>query len=115
MSLKNACKKIAKETGKTANAIRKHYYRNGGGSFGKEHGNRKLSSEQENILLSIIVVYSLLHMPIFLKEIQSEVLNLFNVKVSYKWALRFSIQHQNEIKQKKTKLLASKRADDTIV
>ena len=84
MSLKNACKKIAKETDKTANAIRKHYYRNGGGSSGKEHGNRKLSSEQENILLSIIVVYSLLHMPIVLKEIQSEVLNLFNVEVSYK-------------------------------
>ena len=113
--MKNACKKIAKKIDKTVNTIRKHYHRNGGGSSGKEHDNRKLSKEQENILLSIIVVYSLLHMPIVLKEIQSEVLNLFNVEVSYKWALRFSLQHQNEIKQKKTKLLASKRADDTIV
>ena len=102
ITLKDACKKISKETGKSHVAVKKIYQRQGGNPD-KDHGCCKLTKEEENIILSVVVVYSLLHLPLTKKELQKEVKNLFGFDVSYTWAQRFIQRHSDEIKAKKNK------------
>ena len=58
ITLKSACKKI--ETGQKAATTKKQFQRHGSGALIR-HGHCKLSIEQEGILFSMVVVYSLMH------------------------------------------------------
>ena len=112
--VKDSCKQIGKEIGKSWLAVKKTFYRQGG-SKSKAHGNSKLTKLQENILLSIIIVYSMLHHPISKPEIKHEIKNLWKIDVSSSWSKDFVKRYKDEIVQKKTKILASKRTDDVIM
>ena len=114
MQLKGACKRVGKEASKSWNSIQKHYYKHRGSDL-KDHGGCTLTKEQSSILLLIIVVYSLLHQSLSVGEIQGEVKNLFEKDVSSRWARRFLEKHKDEVRLRKTKHLASKRIDNTIV
>ena len=114
MNLKHASKKVAKECDKSWSAVQRLYYRHGKSKV-KDHGHCTLTKEQSSILLLIIVVFSLLHEPLSVANVRDEVKNLFNVDVSSKWVEWFIEKHKDEVGLRKTKHLASKRTDDTIV
>lgn len=116
-NLKDACDIIEEETGQHWNTTRQQYFRRGG-SLGspkkKKHGNCSLTEEQERILLSVATVYSIMHEGLTLNGLRKQVKNIFDVNVGYKWARNFEKRNKDEMKMKKTKLLASKRVDKTI-
>ena len=112
--LQDSCKQIGKEIGKSWLAVKRTFYRQGG-SKSKAHGNSKLTKLQENILLSIIIVYSILHDPISKPEIRHEIKNLWKIDVSQTWSKNFVQRYKDELVQKKTKILALKRTGDVIV
>ena len=55
-----------------------------------------------------------MHEALTLNGLQKQVKEIFDVEVGYKWAISFQKRHEEELKMRKTKLLASKRVDKRI-
>ena len=112
-SLKNACETVEAESGRKWQSTKQLYVRYGG-SQERKHGLCKLTLEQESILLSMVIVYSAMHETLSLGELQEHVQKSFGVDVGKKWASGFMKRHKEELSERKTRLLASKRIDETI-
>ena len=112
-TLKAGCEQIQDENGQLAGTTKKQYQRRCTAPA-KAHGNQKLTDEQENILVSMVVVYSAMHESLKACDLQQHVLAAFGVEVGKSWANYFLQRHNNAISKRKTKILASKRVDGTI-
>jgi len=104
---------VSEETGRSAAAIKSYFHWHGGHSEGT-HGNCKLTKEEENQLISMLIVFSMMHEAISIKGLQEFVETIFGEKIGKSWAGDFIKRHQDELSLRKTKLLAKKRVDDTI-
>ena len=113
ITLKAACEQIEQESGQKAATTKKQYQRSDTAAA-KRHGHCKLTQEQEGILLSILVVYSLMHEALKPSDIANHVQATFGIEVGKNWAYSFVKRHTDVIRQRKTKLLASKQVDGTI-
>lgn len=100
--LKEATEIVAEETGRTASGIRETY-RRAGGNPDKDHGRNKLTNEQENILTSVCIVYSICHQALTVKDLVLEVWQLFAVTVSQTWCKYFLTRHHDALRAKKNK------------
>ena len=116
-TLKGSCKKIEKEHGQKWSTTKQQYVRaqaansDNGDQIQKNHGLCKLSNHQENILLSIVVTFSIMNMGLKAFQIMEFVNLLWGVAISYNWIKRFKTKWKSELSKKKTKLLADKRTN----
>ena len=112
-SHKEAFAVVSDETGRSEAAIKTYFHRLGGNK--KEiHGNCKLTKEEENQLTAMLIVFSMMHQAIRLKNIQEFVKKVFGKEVGHSWAGDFLCRHKDEVKQRQSKLLAKKRIDNSI-
>ena len=105
--LHSACKIIEKETGQKWGTTKRQYCRTRTGAA-KAHGRCKLTLEQDNILLSILIVFSSMHEALSTNQIIQAVQELFEVEVSRHWVTDFEKRHKDELTKKKAKLLDRK-------
>ena len=80
-ALKDSFRLVAENSGKTFNAVRMAYYRGGGHPF-KGHGNCLLTTKQDNLFLSMLVVFSRLNRGLTPARARAEVLETFGVSMS---------------------------------
>ena len=96
----------------TASKVLQCYYR-ARGNISKSHGNRMLSKQQENILLSVLLVFSSLHHGLTPTQAREEVKTMFNLNISMATMKRFLKRHKDSLRVTKSKLLAAKRTDES--
>lgn len=113
-TLKAACEAVGKKTLRTPESLKKYYQRHGKDQS-KEHGLNKLTKEEENILVSIAMVYLSFHKGLTWHELIEIVKNVYNVDLGRQWYLSFMKCHNDSISERKSKLLANKRFDQTFV
>ena len=72
---------VSRETDRSSPAIKSYFHWHGGHNEGT-HGNCKLTKEEEDQLISMMIVFSMMHEAISIKSIQKYVENIFLKK---KW------------------------------
>ena len=72
---------VSKEADRSSPAIKSYFHWHGGHNEGT-HGNCKLTKEEKNQLISMMIVFSMMHEAISIKSIQKYVENIFLKK---KW------------------------------
>ena len=112
-TLKAGCEQIQEENSQLAATIRKQYQRRCT-TPSEAHSNQMLTDKQENILVSMVVVYSAMHELLKAGDLQQHVLASFRIEVGKSWANYFLNWHKDAICKCKTKILASKRVDGAI-
>ncbi len=110
----DAFKSVSKETGRSIAAVKSYFHRHGGQPFGI-HGNSKLTCEQEKMLVSMVIVFGMMHEALSIKDLKEFTEEIFSIKISKSWAGAFIKRHKDDIGLRKTKLLAKKRVDNSII
>lgn len=109
-----AIKLVSENSGKSCSAARMAYYR-GGGDLARVHGNRLLNSEQENMLVSILVVFSNLHNGLTHSQARIEVEHVLGVSISHRTLKRCIKRNEDRLTVKKSKLLSYRRMDPRVL
>ena len=113
-TLKAACEAVSKKTGRSFASLNKYYQRHGKDES-KVHGLNKLTKQEEDVIVSIAIVYSTFHEGLSRHELLEMANDLYDVKLSKQWYHSFMKRHNNSISERKSKLLADKRFDCTFV
>ena len=109
-----AIKMVSEETGRLEAAIKKYFQRHGGDET-KRHGLCRLTIEQEDIVCSVLIVFSSMHEALTQQQLIKYVKEVFTVHVGPKWVKKFLKRYNNKVTTRQTKLLASKRVNTTIL
>ena len=113
-TLKDVCKVVEKETGQNALTTRKQYQSHQKNKT-KRHGLCKLSTKDELCLVSIVTVFLVIHKVVGAQELIGIVSASFKIEISKEWVVGLPKSHDDALCDHKTKLLASKRVDDTLL
>ena len=84
VTLKDACAQVAEATERSADAIKKFYQRHSKDKI-KAHGNNKLTMEEENILVCVIMVFSSFHEGLSRSELVTIANDFFDTNVGKQW------------------------------
>jgi len=74
-----------------------------------DHGNRRLSAEQEDVVVGVIQAFSINNLPLSKLQIRAMVSRRWNVAVSESWVRRFLRRHHLHLRARSCKALAEKR------
>lgn len=107
-TLAEAFEHVAEQTGHSPHAVRVAYYRSRRNPR-SGHALRKLTSEQEAILVGVAQAFSLNNVPLSIAQIQQLAQRKIGVKVSRMWVPRFVRRHKGELSKRACKALADKR------
>jgi hypothetical protein len=107
--LKDACEFVGRQNEKSVNAVKMCYYRQGGNKT-SSHGNSLLSFRQNALLLGLVLAFSAINNPLTPQELKENMEPVVGFTMSdsalYMWIER----HELEIRKRKSKKLAKKRA-----
>jgi len=73
-----------------------------------DHGDRRLSAEQEDVVAGVIQALSINNLPLFKLQIRAMVSRRWNVDVSESWVRRFLRRHHLPLRARSCKALADK-------
>jgi hypothetical protein len=107
--LKDACEIVGQKKDKTANSVKRTYYRQGGNKQ-ISHGNCLFSFHQGALLLALILAFSAVNNPLTPHRVKENMETVTGIVMSdsalYSWIER----HHSTIRKRKSKKLAKKRA-----
>ena len=83
-TLKDACQAISEKTDRSPASLKKYYQRHGKDQH-KAHGLNKLTKEEEDILVSIIMVYLTFHEGLTCQEVVELAKDLYEVELGRQW------------------------------
>jgi hypothetical protein len=102
---------FTQESGRTESMVKEHFCVSGGIPK-KQHRACRLTKEQEEQLVAVCTVYSLMCEALTVQDLIDKVKNLFQVAISQKLCHQFLACNMEELSVQKTKHLASKRHDE---
>jgi len=73
------------------------------------HGNRRLSKDQEDIIVGVVQAFSTNNLPLSKMQIREAVANRWGIQVSEPWVRRFLCRHHLHLRTRRCKALADKR------
>jgi len=73
------------------------------------HGNRRLSKDQEDIVVGVVQAFSTNNLPLSKMRIREAVTNRWGTQVSEPWVRRFLCRHHLHLRTRRCKALADKR------
>jgi len=113
-SLVDALKAVSNPTGLTLAALKSAYHRRGAAPPG-DHGNRLLTSEQEETMVGVIQAFSINNLPLSRLQIRTMAGQRFGVQVSEMWVRRFLKRNSKHVRTRTCKALADKRMGAQVV
>jgi hypothetical protein len=81
----------------------------------KRHGNAHLTDQQDTTLLLLVLGFSAANRPLDIPLLRHAMLSLFDVKVGKRWCQRWIEKHADDLTLRKSKYLAGRRCDSTVL
>ena len=98
----------------TLAALKSAYHRRGAAPPG-DHGNRLLTSEQEETMVGVIQAFSINNLPLSRLQIRTMAGQRFGVQVSEMWVRRFLKRNNKHVRTRTCKALSDKRMGAQVV
>jgi len=113
-SLVDALQAVSNPPELTLEALKSAYHRRGAAPPG-DHGNRLLTSKQEETMVGVIQAFSINNLPLSRLQIRTMAGQRFGVQVSEMWFRRFLKRNNKHVRTRTCKALADKRMGAQVV
>jgi len=105
---------VSRETGTSVAALRVAYHR-AHPSSPTDHGNAKLSAEEDTTLVGLAQAFSINNMPLSSLQVRQLVERKWGKEVSASWVARWIVRHKKELSKRTCKALYDKQAGPDVM
>lgn len=113
VTLEDAIKHVAQETGRSFYSLKTAYHRSRRG-LGYSHAGRRLTPDQETTLVAVAQAFSVNNVAISVAQLRELVVRKWGVVVSSTWVARFVRRNRRVLSKRACKALADKRAGQMV-